>query len=187
MCTTVTVREYRNGVRTLAVGGKVDASTAADMSTQLLLAHAPLLLHPKPRSALVIGLASGMTLGSAACHDLEQIDCAEISPAVVEASHFFDEYNGNVPVRPAGAADRGGRPQSPVADVHAVRRDHLRAVQPVDRRRGGPVYQRSSSQICRERLTPGGLACVWLQAYQIWTSRCSAAWSAHSTTCSRTW
>jgi spermidine synthase len=96
ICTAVTVREYPNGVRTLAVGGKVDASSRGDLSTQLLLAHAPLLLHPKPQNALVIGLASGITLGSAACYDLKQLDCAEISPAVVEASHFFDPENGYV-------------------------------------------------------------------------------------------
>ncbi len=34
MCTAVTVRKYANGVRTLAVGGKVDASSRGDLSTQ---------------------------------------------------------------------------------------------------------------------------------------------------------
>ena len=63
---TVSVRELA-GARSMAIDGKVDASTSGDMLTQKALAHLPLLLHPDPRDVLIIGLGSGVTLASALC------------------------------------------------------------------------------------------------------------------------
>jgi spermidine synthase len=52
------------------------------------------MLRPRAERVLVIGLASGITAGSVTLHDAPQrIDVAEIEPAVVNASHFFDKYN----------------------------------------------------------------------------------------------
>lgn len=78
----------------LNVNGKTDASTDSDMGTQLLLAHIPLLLKPDAREVFVVGLGSGITVGAALCHPLERCDVAEISDAVVDASHVFDDVNG---------------------------------------------------------------------------------------------
>jgi spermidine synthase len=78
----------------LVANGKVDASSTADMPTQILSAHIPLLLHREPSRVLVIGLASGTTAGSALRHDIESLDVVEIEPAVVAASHAFDFVNG---------------------------------------------------------------------------------------------
>ncbi|MGH9389020.1 MAG: spermidine synthase, partial [Vicinamibacteria bacterium] len=89
---TVTVRKVASRLA-LAIDGKVDATSSADMMTQRLLAHVPLLLHPAPKEVLVIGLGSGVTAGSALTHSLERIEVVEISPAVVAASHFFDELS----------------------------------------------------------------------------------------------
>jgi len=47
--------------------------------TQRLLAHVPLLLHPSPRRAGVIGLGSGVTLASALRHPIDHADVLEIS------------------------------------------------------------------------------------------------------------
>ena len=63
------------------------------MLTQRLLAHVPLLLHPNPKRVAILGLGSGVTLGSALTHSIERADVLEISPEVVEASHFFDAEN----------------------------------------------------------------------------------------------
>ncbi len=78
----------------LNVNGKTDASTDSDMGTQLLLAHIPLLLKPDAREVFVVGLGSGITVGAALRHPVERCDVAEISDAVVDASHVFDDVNG---------------------------------------------------------------------------------------------
>src|SRR5262245_18107295 len=64
------------------------------MRTQLFRGHLPAFLHPKPESALVIGLGAGVTLGSILHHpSIRSADCVEISPEVVEASKFFELAN----------------------------------------------------------------------------------------------
>lgn len=91
---TVSVHEDE-GARILKVNGKADASTGIDVPTQVMLGQVPLLFGPPARSALVIGFASGMTVGSVATHpELQRIDVVEIEPAMVEASRFFEAENG---------------------------------------------------------------------------------------------
>lgn len=78
----------------LANNGKVDASTVVDMPTQIMCAHLAYLFRPEAKNTLLIGLASGITAGSVIKHDdLETIEVIELEPAIVRASHFFDEHN----------------------------------------------------------------------------------------------
>lgn len=78
----------------LANNGKVDASTVVDMPTQVMCAHLAFLFRQEAEEVLLIGLASGITAGSITKHDnIESIEVIELEPAIVEASHFFDEHN----------------------------------------------------------------------------------------------
>jgi spermidine synthase len=93
----VTVHRNANGTRSMRINGKVDASSGGgDMSTQLYLSDLPLLHHPAPKRALIVGLGAGITLAAAARHPLERIDCVELSPAVVRAARLFKEANRGV-------------------------------------------------------------------------------------------
>ena len=80
----------------LYISGKADASTHGDMFTQVLLAHVPMLLHPRPRDVMVLGLASGVTAGEAAYYPVDRLDILEINPQVVRASARFEAWNGKV-------------------------------------------------------------------------------------------
>jgi spermidine synthase len=61
-------------------------------SKQILIAHLPMLLDARIRSALQIGLGSASTLDALASHPtLDRIDCVEINPAVVRGSRLFEE------------------------------------------------------------------------------------------------
>ncbi|MGB0590306.1 MAG: fused MFS/spermidine synthase [Myxococcota bacterium] len=90
---TVAVLE-RKGDRVMMVNGKPDASTRGDMVTQVMSAHVPLVLHPAPKTALVVGLGSGVTVGSALTHSELAVDVVEVSQAVVDASRYFDGASG---------------------------------------------------------------------------------------------
>lgn len=79
----------------LRVNGKTDASALGDLPTELLIGHLPILLHPNPKSVLVIGLGSGITLGAVEQYPVEKIDMVEIEPAIVEAAKFFEKDNHN--------------------------------------------------------------------------------------------
>ncbi len=83
-------------VYTLSNSGKPDASSDADMATQTLLAHLPMLFHPNPSEVMVLGLGSGITAGEVLHYPVGRLDILEISPQVVEASRFFLPWNNGV-------------------------------------------------------------------------------------------
>jgi len=92
---TAGVLRLPNGVISLLINGKNDASTGNfDVFTQKFMAHLTVLLtRDTPKSSLVIGLGSGMTVGSLSLYPFETIDCVELSPEVERASRFFADSN----------------------------------------------------------------------------------------------
>ena len=162
---TVSVRRVA-GTTSLAIDGKVDATDAGDMPTQKLLAHAPLLLHPKARRVGIIGLGSGVTLGSALTHPIDRADVIEISPEVVEASAWF--------ARDHREALKDPRTRLLVADG----RTHLSLTtdqydvlisEPSNPWMAGiaALFTREFFETARRRLAPGGVMCQWAHTYDI--------------------
>lgn len=89
---TVAVQQQGGG-RVLKVNGKPEASTAGDMPTQILIGALPLLVRQQTDNVLLIGLGSGVTLGSVEQFPVRQVTCVELEPAVVEATHHFEDVN----------------------------------------------------------------------------------------------
>lgn len=92
---TVSVIQEGKHVR-LVVEGKTDAGNYRDMTTQVLAGHLPLLVKPEAKDVLIIGYASGITAGAVGRHEVKNIDCVEIEPAMREASAFFTEENYHI-------------------------------------------------------------------------------------------
>lgn len=164
--TTVTVKEHPGGSLSLYSNGKPDASSHGDLPSQELVAHIPLLMHPDPKSALVIGLASGITLGSAGRYPLERLDCVEIAPAMVEASRYFDEYNYRILDDPrVNLIIADGRNHLALTD----KRYDVIISEPSNPYIAGvaDLFTREYFQLCRDRLTDRGVAGAWMQAYLI--------------------
>jgi len=87
-------REKSTGAIVLSVNGKIDASSVGDLPTQLLSGHLPMLLaRGAARDVLVIGYASGITVGAVTRHLVDQVTAVEIEPAVLRASRYFDLFN----------------------------------------------------------------------------------------------
>ena len=162
---TVSVREAA-GTTSLAIDGKVDASNAGDMLTQRLLAHVPMLLHPAPRTAAILGLGSGVTLGAALRHPVERVDVLEISPEVVAASRFFEPENGAALTDPRTRLIVGdGR-----THVMLGRATYDVIVsEPSNPWMAGiaSLFTREFFQAARARLAPGGVLCQWAHTYDI--------------------
>ena len=162
---TVAVRRL-TGTTSLSIDGKVDASDAADMLTQRLLAHVPLLLHPSPQRAAILGLGSGVTVGSALTHGLSRAVVLEISPEVVEASHAFDHVNHRPLADP--------RTRLVVGDgrTHLLLADETYDVivsEPSNPWMAGiaSLFTREFFEIAKARLAPGGVLCQWAHTYDI--------------------
>jgi spermidine synthase len=162
---TVAVRRLA-GATSMAIDGKVDASDAADMLTQRLLGHVPLLLHPRPKSTAILGLGSGVTLGSALTHPLDRAVVLEISPEVVEASRFFDADNHGALKDPRTRLVVGdGRTHLLLSDE----RYDVIVSEPSNPWMAGiaSLFTREFFELARARLEPGGVLCQWAHTYDI--------------------
>ena len=163
---TVSVRRL-GGSRALAIDGKVDASNVVDMLTQRLLGLLPVLLHPNPQDLLVIGLGSGVTLGSAlASGEVRHADVVEISPEVVEASAFFSRESGGALQAPGVRLVIGdGRSHL----LLTTRRYDVIISEPSNPWMAGvaALFTREFFEAARARLKPDGLLCQWAHTYEI--------------------
>jgi spermidine synthase len=100
MNSSIAYSRYNNVTTYFHVSGKVEASAAPqDMRLQRLLGHLPGLLHPNPRSVLVVGFGAGVTAGTFVVQPgIERITIVEIEPRIPPASaiYFSRENHGVV-------------------------------------------------------------------------------------------
>jgi spermidine synthase len=174
--TTVCVVDQGDGNLYLATNGKVDASSIQDMPTQVLLAQIPMSMAPRNSDVLVIGFASGTTVGSVLLHPVNSVVAVEIEPAIIEASHFFDHVNNRPLENPnltvinedarnyLAMTDRGfdlviSEPSNPWMTI------------------ASNLFTRDFYETAKKRLNPGGCYCQWLQLYamKLEDMRCIAA------------
>ena len=96
---SIAVSESEGGIRNFHVSGKVEASTEVhDMRLQRLLGHVSALMHPRPRTVLVVGFGAGVTAGSFVLHpSVERIVICEIEPLIPRmVGAFFGKENNDV-------------------------------------------------------------------------------------------
>jgi spermidine synthase len=162
---TVSVKRL-TGALSLAIDGKVDASNGADMVTQKLLAHLPLMLHRDPHDIGIIGLGSGVTLGSALVHPIARADVVEISPEVIEASRYFAHDNRD--------ALRDRRVNLIVGDgrshmLLSSRKYDVIISEPSNPWMSGvaALFTREFFLAVRGRLQPDGIVCQWAHTYDM--------------------
>jgi spermidine synthase len=154
--------------RQFHVSGKAEASNGAyDMRLQRMLGHLPALLHPKPRSVLVVGFGAGVTAGSFAVNpDVERIVICEIEPLVPPiTSQYFNKENYNV------LHDR--RTQVVYEDA---RNFILTAPEKFDIITSDPIhpwvkgsaslYTKEYFELVKEHLNPGGVVTQWVPLYE---------------------
>ncbi len=168
LSTVVTVAVNRlTGNVWLANNGKIDASTTSDMPTQVLVAHdAFLFTGDRARSAALIGLASGITLGALTLHpELEQIDVIELEPSMREATEFFRPWNHAALDDPrVRLLPNDGRNQlllTPPATYDVI------IAEPSNPWLTGVsnLFTREFFEMGRLRLRPGGVWSQWVQMY----------------------
>ena len=163
---TVTVTRDPKGVLRLLTNGRTEATSEGGQSQQKLLAHLPLLLHPDPRHVLNIGLASGITLGAAGRHPVESLDCVELSKVVIEATRLFDDYNDRILDDPrVNIIVNDGRNHLAMSS----KKYDVIISQPSDPFSAGvaDLFTQEFFELCRQRLKPGGVTCIWMKAATI--------------------
>lgn len=134
---------------------------------QKLLAHLPMLLHPAPRRALVIGFGAGGTAWSFTRYAaLEELHIVEFVPNVIRAARFFPEVNHGVLADP--------RLRVTIDDGRNVllvttRTYDVVSVDTLDPKHAGNgnLYTREFYALSRRVLRPGGIFVQWLPYHQV--------------------
>ncbi len=95
---TVVVFQKPSGEKYVSVDGHFIGATEHESDKkQRLLGYLPVMLARTPKSALTIGLGSGITLGALAENPaLTSIEAVEIVPSMLAAARFFREEHGAV-------------------------------------------------------------------------------------------
>ncbi|HXD01425.1 MAG TPA: fused MFS/spermidine synthase [Verrucomicrobiae bacterium] len=168
MNASVAVTETADGIRNFHVSGKIEASTdPRDMRLQRMLGHLPALLHPDPRSVLVVGCGAGVTAGSFITHPgIQKIVICEIEPIIprVVATNFARE-NYNVVKNP--------RVQVVYDDARnfvltSKERFDIITSDPIHPwvKGAATLYTKEYFEMCRDHLNPGGFVTQWVPLYE---------------------
>ncbi len=156
----------KNPQNVMLINGKADASSVGDLPTQMLLAHVPMLTHPNPRTALVIGFGSGVTVGSSLAYPLKNVDCVEISPEVIEASQYFNDVNRRPLEDP--------RLRVYIDDALAFLKVTQKTYDVIISEPSNPwiagignLFTLEFFEECKRRLNPNGLMVQWFHLYEM--------------------
>lgn len=164
---TVSVRKDWD-VTSLAINGRTNSSDHEDMPTQVMLGQLPLLLAPSIKNGLVVGFASGVTVGAMLQSPIESLECLELEPATVNASRFFEHVNN----RPLNDP----RLHLIIDDARTYLRVTPARYDVIVSEPSHPwvpgvanLFTREFFELGRDRLTKEGVFVQWLQIYQLST------------------
>ena len=165
---SIAVTEGRGGAKQFHIAGKVEASDMdIDMRLERMLGHIPALVHPHPKSVLIVGVGAGVTAGALSIHpEIERIVICDIEPLVpVSARAYFGNENHHVFDNPK---------------VQLVFDDARHFLQTTDEkfdiitsdpihpwvRGAATLYSEEYLTLSKNHLTPGGVVTQWIPLYE---------------------
>ena len=168
MNATIAVTQLDNDITSFHVCGKVEASTEpADMRLQRMLGHLSALVHPRPRSVLVVGCGAGVTAGSFLVHpEVERVVLCEIEPLIPKVvSRYFARENYDLIKDP--------RVQIVCDDARhyiLTTREKFDVItsDPIHPwvKGSAALYTEEYFDLCKQRLNPGGVVTQWVPLYE---------------------
>jgi len=138
-----------------------------DMRVQRMLGHLPALVHPNPRTVLVVGCGAGVTAGSFLIYpSVERVVVCEIEPLVpAGVAPHFAAVNNNLVTDPR------------VVFVSDDARHYVRTTRetfdiitsdPIHPwlKGAAPLYTAEYFELVKRRLNPGGVVTQWVPLYE---------------------
>jgi spermidine synthase len=165
---TVTVRKDQDTI-SMAINGRTNASDSVyDMPTQVMLAQVPMLVAPKINNGLIIGFATGVSVGAMLQSPIRSVTCVELEPATVTGSRFFDHVN-NQPLKDP-------RTNLIIDDARTYLRVTPNRYDVIVSEPSHPwvpgvanLFTQEFFEMGRQRLSDQGVFVQWLQIYQLST------------------
>jgi spermidine synthase len=165
---SVAVSLLEGGVRNFHVSGKIEASSEPqDMRLQRMLGHIPALIHPAPKTVLVVGCGAGVTAGSFVVHpSVERIVICEIEPLIPQViAEYFAAENYDVV-----------RNKKVEVVYDDARHFILTTREKFDVITSDPIhpwvkgaatlYTKEYFDLCKSRLNAGGVITQWIPLYE---------------------
>jgi len=165
---SIAISKWDDGAVQFHVSGKVEASSEPyDMRLQRMLGHLPALVHPNPKSVLIVGFGAGVTAGTFVLYpEIQRIVICEMEPLIPPtATQYFANENYNVMHDP--------RVQIIYDDArHFV----LTTREKFDIITSDPIhpwvkgsatlYSKEYFDLVRQHLNPGGIVTQWVPLYE---------------------
>ena len=150
----------------------VDTNQAADASrwdspSHRVIAHLPLLLHRRPKRALVVGFGMGLTSYSITQHGV-RVDAIELSEGVISAAQkHFTHVNGNVFESPLfNYKINDGRNHILMTKT---KYDMISTgiIHPLVSAGSSNIYTADFYRLCRRILSEDGIMCQWVPLHRL--------------------
>ncbi len=161
MQTSVSIHTHAFRGWLMYLDGLHQASDAPEMvKLHRLIGHLPMVLHPNPRRALVVGLGGGATPGAVSQHDSEVL-VVELSDSVRKGAGFFKHVNYDLLSRPNVRlrVDDGRNFLTLTRERFDVVTADL--IQPIHAGAGN-LYSREYFMLVKEALAADGIALQWI-------------------------
>ncbi len=149
------------------INGKADGNARADAPTVVMAGIVGAMIHPKPTSALVIGLGTGSTAGwLAAIPEVERVDVVELEPAVLEVAKACAAVNANALLNPKVHISIGDARE---VLLTSPQKYDLIFSEPSNPYRAGiaSLFTRDFYEGATARLTEAGIFMQWVQGYEV--------------------
>jgi spermidine synthase len=164
----IAISRWEDGAIQFHVSGKVEASSEPyDMRLQRMLGHLPALVHPNPKSVLIVGFGAGVTAGTFVVHPgIERIVICEMEPLIPPvATQYFANENYNVMNDPR------------VKIVYDDARHYILTTrEKFDIITSDPIhpwvkgsatlYSKEYFDLVKQHLNPGGIVTQWVPLYE---------------------
>ena len=165
---SIAVTEGKGGAKQFHIAGKVEASDMdIDMRLERMLGHVPALLHPHPKSVLIVGVGAGVTAGALSIHpEIERIVICDIEPLVpISARAFFGKENHHVFDNPKVQLvfdDARHFLQTTNEKFDIITSDPIHPWV----RGAATLYSEEYLTLSKNHLNPGGVATQWIPLYE---------------------
>ncbi len=165
---TVTTLKDDEGVYRLYV----DTNQAADASrwdspSHRVIAHLPLLLHPRPKQALVVGFGMGLTSHSITQHGV-RVDAIELSSGVISAAQkHFTHVNGNVFENPLFRYRLNDGRNHILMTKTKYDMISTGIIHPLVSAGSSNIYTADFYRLCRRILSDDGIMCQWVPLHRL--------------------
>ena len=168
MNSSIAVSQLPGGIRNFHVSGKVEASSEPqDMRLQRMLGNIPAVLHPNPRSVLIVGFGAGVTSGSFVPYrEIERIVICEIEPLIPQrVASYFETENYAVLRDPRTSVFYDD------ARHHVLTTDQKFDIITSDPihpwvKGAATLYTKEYFELVKQHLNPGGLVTQWVPLYE---------------------